>query len=51
MSKVHVKSGDTVMVMSGVEKGKIAKVLEVSPKAHPWSHLNAAWDDVGTQRM
>jgi len=32
MSKVHVKTGDTVMVMSGVEKGKIGKVLEVSPK-------------------
>lgn len=30
--KVHVKSGDTVMVLSGKSKGKKGKVLEVSPK-------------------
>ena len=32
MSKVHVKTGDTVIVMSGKEKGKKGKVLAVSPK-------------------
>lgn len=32
MSKVHVKTGDTVMVMSGKSKGLIGKVLVVSPK-------------------
>ena len=32
MSKMHVKTGDTVMVISGKSKGKKGKVLEVSPK-------------------
>ncbi|MDE6732089.1 MAG: 50S ribosomal protein L24 [Oscillospiraceae bacterium] len=35
MSKVHVKTGDTVMLMVGDKKGdrgKKGKVLEVSPK-------------------
>lgn len=32
MSKVHVKTGDTVIVLSGTERGKKGKVLEVSPK-------------------
>ena len=30
--KIHVKTGDTVMVISGKDKGKTGKVLEVSPK-------------------
>lgn len=30
--KVHVRKGDTVMVMSGRERGKKGKVLVVSPK-------------------
>ena len=30
--KVHVKSGDTVKILSGKDKGKQGKVLEVSPK-------------------
>jgi len=30
--KVHVKSGDTVRILSGKDKGKQGKVLEVSPK-------------------
>jgi len=29
--KVHVKSGDTVKILSGKDKGKQGKVLEVSP--------------------
>lgn len=32
MSKVHVKTGDTVVVISGDDKGRKGKVLEVSPK-------------------
>ena len=31
-NKVHVKTGDTVMVISGKSKGKKGKVVEVSPK-------------------
>ena len=30
--KVHVKTGDTVVVLSGKERGKKGKVLAVSPK-------------------
>ncbi len=30
--KVHVKTGDTVVVLSGKSKGKTGKVLQVSPK-------------------
>ena len=30
--KLHVKKGDTVIVLSGKDKGKKGKVLEVSPK-------------------
>lgn len=30
--KVHVKTGDTVMVMSGKDKGKKGKIMAVSPK-------------------
>lgn len=32
MSSMHVKKGDTVIVLSGDDKGKKGKVLEVSPK-------------------
>ena len=32
MTKLHVKTGDTVIVISGDDKGKTGKVLEVSPK-------------------
>ncbi|MBQ6336686.1 MAG: 50S ribosomal protein L24 [Ruminococcus sp.] len=31
MNKVHVKTGDTVIVLSGKDKGKKGKVLAVSP--------------------
>ena len=30
--KVHVKTGDTVIVLSGKDRGKKGKVLAVSPK-------------------
>ena len=30
-TKLHVKTGDTVMVLSGKDKGKKGKVLSVSP--------------------
>ena len=32
MSKLNIKKGDTVMVISGKSKGKTGKVLEVAPK-------------------
>lgn len=32
INKVHVKTGDTVVVLSGKSKGKTGKVLAVSPK-------------------
>ena len=32
MSKVHVKTNDTVIVISGDDKGKKGKVVAVSPK-------------------
>ena len=32
MSKIHVKRDDTVIIISGDDKGKKGKVLEVSPK-------------------
>ena len=31
MSKLHVKTGDKVIIISGKDKGKTGKVLEVSP--------------------
>jgi len=31
-NKVHVKTGDTVIIISGRDRGKKGKVLEVSPK-------------------
>ena len=30
-NKVHVKKGDTVLVLSGKDKGKKGKILEVNP--------------------
>ena len=32
INKMHVKTGDTVVVISGKERGKKGKVLAVSPK-------------------
>ena len=32
MNKLHVKKDDTVYIVSGKDKGKQGKVLEVSPK-------------------
>lgn len=31
-NKLHIKTGDTVVIVSGDEKGKQGKVLAVSPK-------------------
>lgn len=31
-TKMHVKAGDTVMIISGKDEGKTGKVLAVSPK-------------------
>jgi large subunit ribosomal protein L24 len=32
MNSLHIKTGDNVMIMSGKDKGKAGKVLQVSPK-------------------
>ena len=32
INQIHVKTGDTVMVISGKEKGKKGKIVAVSPK-------------------
>jgi large subunit ribosomal protein L24 len=32
MNTLHIKKGDTVVVLSGVEKGKTGKVMEAYPK-------------------
>ena len=32
MNNLHIKKGDTVMVNSGIDKGKKGKVLAVNPK-------------------
>lgn len=32
MNKLHIKKGDTVVVLSGKDKGKTGKVLTVFPK-------------------
>lgn len=32
MNKLHVKTGDTVVILSGRDKGKQGKILQVSPK-------------------
>lgn len=32
MNELHVKKGDEVMIISGKDRGKKGKVLEVSPK-------------------
>ena len=32
MNKVHVKTGDTVVVLNGKERGNKGKILAVSPK-------------------
>ncbi|MBR6873734.1 MAG: 50S ribosomal protein L24 [Ruminococcus sp.] len=32
MNSLHVRTGDTVVILSGKDKGKKGKVLQVSPK-------------------
>lgn len=32
MNTLHIKKGDTVVILSGVEKGKTGKVIEAYPK-------------------
>ena len=34
MNTLHIKTGDNVQIMSGKDKGKQGKVLEVSPRAN-----------------
>ena len=41
MNNLHVKTGDTAVVLSGKEKGKRGKILSVNPKKGmvPWLHF------------
>ncbi len=32
MNTLHIKKGDTVVILSGIEKGKTGKVMEAYPK-------------------
>ena len=40
MNNLHVKTGDNVMVISGKDKGQTGKVLQTSPKAVSYTHLD-----------
>ena len=53
MSKVHVKKGDTVVILSGKDKGKQGKVLEVSPKEQKVivDHINMVTKHVKPRKM
>ena len=34
--KLHVKKGDTVLVLSGKDKGKQGKIVEALPRKPKW---------------
>ena len=53
MNKLHVKKGDTVIVLSGKDKGKQGKVLEVSPKEGKVivDHINMMTKHVKPRKM
>ena len=42
-NKVHVKTGDEVIIISGKDKGKKGKVLQVSPTEGKVIVENAIW--------
>ncbi|MCL2053467.1 MAG: 50S ribosomal protein L24 [Oscillospiraceae bacterium] len=52
-NKLHVKTGDTVIVLSGKDKGKKGKVLEVSTKESKVivENINIAKKHLKPQRM
>lgn len=52
-NKLHVKTGDEVIIISGKDKGKKGKVLEVSPKEKKVivEGLNIATKHVKPRRM
>ena len=53
MNKLHVKKGDMVVVLSGKDKGKQGKVLEVSPKEQKVivDHINMVTKHVKPRKM
>ena len=53
MNKLHVKKDDTVVVLSGKDKGKQGKVLEVSPKEQKVivDHVNMVTKHVKPRKM
>ncbi len=52
-NKVHVKTGDTVIVLNGKDRGKKGKVLAVSPKEGKVivEHINMVTKHVKPRRM
>lgn len=53
IKKVHVKTGDTVIVISGKDKGKKGKVMAVSPKEGKVivEHINMVSKHVKPRKM
>ena len=53
MNKLHVKKGDTVVVLSGKDKGKKGKILEVSPREQKVivDHINMMTKHVKPRKM
>ena len=53
MNKLHVKKDDTVVVLSGKDKGKQGKVLDVSPKEQKVivDHINMVTKHVKPRKM
>ena len=43
VNKVHVKKGDTVIILSGKDKNKKGKVLEVAPPSAKSLSKAATW--------
>ena len=43
MKKLHVRSGDTVVVISGDEKGKKGKILKAMPATGKSSSKASRW--------
>nr|YP_009019604.1 50S ribosomal protein L24 [Gracilaria salicornia]AHH24572.1 50S ribosomal protein L24 [Gracilaria salicornia]UAD87656.1 ribosomal protein L24 [Gracilaria salicornia] len=52
IKKMHVKTGDTVQIISGSEKGKVGKIIKVSPKNNKIiiENLNIATKHLKTER-
>ena len=43
MKKMSIRKDDMVVVLSGKDKGKQGKILEVMPKEARWSWRRSTW--------